>query len=227
MRYFMMSNANETTNSRPYETAAIPAATSGWACRHCGRFCGSGDNGKAAASYCCCTDRECKTEGCSNRAHKHYITCETCRDAGRLAKFQSLEKRDYGGADFSAYCVAEFDGDEFYFDEDSFSEHLAELLDEACGGLGFASDTEIAEAVDAVSSYRFVFAKCQPPTWRTSVSEILGDDLAHDQEWDTSEIDSQIAEWVEKNAPKVYWPTNVRVSEESLAEMLWAIVRER
>lgn len=187
--------------SIPFETNAERRTVSGWCCKTCGRYWGDGAGGERAAKYCCCTDRLCEKCGVA-RTHKHWINCDGCRQLERIERFEKLESKPYDGT-----AVVTFDDDKYFFDSDELLEWIA--------------DTDDGEPRD-LSTVRLVFAECKPPRWTHTISELLGDELYDDCDWDTSEIDDQIAAWVEKNAPKVYWPSMVAVSQQSIIELVAA-----
>lgn len=190
--------------SIPFETNAEIRTVSGWCCKTCSRFWGDGDSGERAAKYCCCTDRLCEKCGVT-RAHKHYIMCEGCRHLDRVKRFEKLESKPYDGT-----AVVLWDGDRYFYDSE-------ELLD-------WIEDTDDGEPRD-LKELRFVFAEMIRPSWRLTVSELLVDDLPEDDEWDTSEIDKQIETWVEKNAPNVYWPSKIAVTQQSIIDLVQSEAR--
>ncbi len=148
-----------------------------------------GDN-EHAARYCCCESRPCTTEGCENRRQKSWISCASCRHKHLVARFEALESKPYDGSP-----VVEYNGDRFMWDEDE----LYEYLDEDYGDL------------------MLVFAEGRQPTW-DCLGEYLSDDLPEDG-LDTSEIDEQISQWLKENAPKMYWPSKVRVDLSKVEEV--------
>jgi len=110
-------------------------------------------------------------------------------------RYFALPERDYDGS------VVVLNDDTYLFDEDELRDRLAE--------------TEY----DGPESVRIVFAELRRP-YPPSISEVCCDDLAEDQEWDTSEIDEVIRKWCDENSPKVYWPTKVRVSVASIRKLM-------
>lgn len=185
----------KTKVSIPYETNAERRTVEGWCCKTCGRFYGDDSGSERVAKYCCATDRPC--ERCeTGRANKCYTLCDGCRSLASIERFEKLESKPYDGT-----AVVEWDGDRYFFDSDDLVDWIA--------------DQEIS-----AEDVRLVFAECTPPRWGHTVSELLGDDLYEGADWDTREIDDQIAAWVEKNAPNVYWPTSVAVSQASIAALM-------
>lgn len=172
------------------DNAEQSAAISGWVCKSCRRFWGEDEH---MARYCCATTLPCE---CGRRITKGWTKCDACRDKMDRERFGQMEAKPYDGSP-----VVQFRGDEYFFDQDALADWFADHD-------GHPEDIML------------VFAELKRPNWRTSVSEILADDVPHEIEWDTSEIDKQIDAWVNENAPDVYWPSRVRVDNESLRE-LW------
>lgn len=175
-----------TEQSIPYETNAERRTVGGWCCKTCGRFCGDRPNSEMAAKYCCCTDRPCQR--CpTGRAQKYYTLCDSCKELESIDRFLKLEAKPYDGS-----AVCEWNGDRYFFDEDELLEWIAE------NGL-------------QLEDLQLVFAEQKPLHWHRSISESFGIDTGDGEEWDTSEIDKQIEEWVVKHAPTVYQPTKIAV----------------
>lgn len=162
----------------------------GWCCQTCGRFWGDSQH---MACWCCATHVPCKD--CGADTPKHYTHCDGCRQKRKWERYLKLDAKPYDGS-----AVTLYHGDSYFFDEDSLLDWLAEQEDDA--------------------QPQLVFAHCKKPEWHRSVSEELCDELYEGAEWDTSEIDAQITEWVAKNAPNVYWPSNVRVDDESIKRLM-------
>lgn len=189
--------------SIPYETNAEIRTIEGWCCKTCGKYWGKGESGERAAKYCCCTDRACERCGTARTRDKYYLLCAGCSSLDRIERFEKLEKKPYDGS-----AVVLWDSDQYFFDEESLRDWLSEL------------------EADERDGARFVFAERKKPGWAHSVSELLADELYEDADFDTREIDKQIEEWVAAHAPDVYWPTNVAVAAESIAELFRSIDEE-
>lgn len=189
--------------SIPYETNAELRTVEGWCCKTCGKYWGKGESGERAAKYCCCTDRLCERCGKARTRDRHYLNCAGCEALRDAERFDALEKKPYDGT-----AVVVWNDDRYLFDEGELRDWLSEI------------------EIDDRSEVRLVFAECKKPGWGRSVSELLVDELYDDAEFDTREIDKQIEEWVAEHAPDVYWPTNVAVAPESIAELFRQIDAE-
>lgn len=181
-----------------YDNSAEQRTVTGWCCTECNHFWG---NDEHMARFCCCTTQAC--QDCGQDTKRHFVRCRDCQDKFNTERFQKLEQRDYDGR--AALC--QWDGDQFFYDEDSVLFYIGELDDPA--------------------KARLVFAELRKPRWNRTVAEELCDDLYEDCDWDTKEIDQQIEKWVDENAPNVYWGTSVRLSDKSLAEMVAEVIRDR
>lgn len=175
----------------PYAEAAEIRTVEGWACKTCGRFWGDRQDSEHAARYCCAKQIPCSLCG---KLRDRMSFCRECQDKKDQERWERMPQRDYDGNP-----VVVYGDDRYLFDEDEVLDYLADL--ESPG------DAQLEHAKP------FIF------TWRWTVSELLGDDCGPDFEWDTREIDDQIAEWVQANAPKYYEPSGERVSDKSLAEL--------
>lgn len=171
-------------------------AVEGWCCKTCNRFWGDSQH---MACWCCATHVPCKD--CGQWTEKTYTHCEACRSKMECERFDKLDAKPYDGS-----VVCQYDDHRFFFDEDELLEYLAEIY--------YADDERGCDGL------MLVFAEGRKPKWRHDVSELVCDDLDPDSEWDTSEIDRKIAEWVESNAPTVYWPTKIRVDVQSLIALV-------
>ncbi|MFJ7007636.1 hypothetical protein [Pseudomonas putida] len=95
------------------EAASIQTVT-GWV-DPSGRFWGKDEH---MARYCGSTHRQCA----NNPAHPIHATngwCEDCRAESRAEKFDAMPKRVWAGE-----VITEYDGDEYFFDEESLRDHL-------------------------------------------------------------------------------------------------------
>jgi hypothetical protein len=167
----------------------------GWCCKTCNRFWGDSQH---MANWCCCTHAPCKE--CGQSTDKGRVMCDGCWQKEVRKRFEKMEAKPYDGS-----AVVTYDDDRYFFDQDELLEWLADTGDgEACN----------------TDDVMLVFAKSRRPSWRHDVSELVCDDLDPDSEWDTSEIDNQIAAWVDANAPTVYFSTKVRVDVASLKSLI-------
>ena len=177
------------------DNAEQRTAIKGWCCKTCNRFWGDDQH---MARYCCATDFPCKH--CGGRTDKGRVRCDGCWQKEVCKRFEKLEAKPYDGS-----VVVTYDDDRYFFEEDELLEWLADTIE---GEGGNTDDVML------------VFAESRQPSWRHSVSELVCDDLDPDSEWDTSEIDGIIAEWVKANAPTVYFPTKVRVDAASVMALV-------
>ncbi len=97
------------------EAASIQTVT-GWVDAN-GRFWGKDEH---TARYCGSTHRKCDKD----HAHPIYEIrsyCRACYQAGREAKFAAMPKKEWAGEP-----LVVFDGDRYFFDEDSLRDYLVE-----------------------------------------------------------------------------------------------------
>ena len=100
-----------------WEDAAAPVTASGWECVKCHHF--YGDN-ERAARYCCHTDAPCK---CGARKKRHEVSCEGCWHKQKIERWNGLEQVSDALEPSSDSPWALLDGDEYFFDAESFIEH--------------------------------------------------------------------------------------------------------
>lgn len=178
-----------------YTEAAELRTVTGWVCKTCNRFWGNEDErAEHMARSCCAKDVPCFQCGTLNSQRSY---CRPCHEKRRDTVWAKMPQRDYDGG---VVCV--FDDDRYIFGEGELLDYLADLDEEYVDGV------------------RLEHAKEITLHWHRTVSELLGDDCGPEFEWDTSEIDKLIEEWVEKNNPNWYAPANERVSDESLAKLI-------
>lgn len=171
----------------PFEECAesFQATVTVWRCKTCKRQ----HNAEYFARRCCVLNKPCETADCQNRVpgDTWRSLCDGCYQLATRKRWEALaDSKPYDG---SPVCL--FDDDQFFWTAYDLGDYLAEQ--------------------DHPEDTMLVFAENRPARWTHEVGELLSDNLADDCEWDTSEIDATVAEWVEKNAPACYWPTKIRV----------------
>lgn len=176
-----------------YEDAAeMRTGISGWCCKTCNRFWGDDEH---MARYCCATSQPCE---CGGRiTPRSYTICDACRKKKRDARWEALEKVDWDGE--TPLC--EWDGDRYYFDEDSVRDAVAEHLH----GGGRVED--------------FRLAMCRPVEPRAfEMAEFLSDSLPEDFDTDGEfdEIDGVVNDWIRARGVLAWEPTGEAVKASSL-----------
>ncbi len=181
------------TQTLPYEEAAERVANiEGWVCKTCKTFFGESEH---PARWCCAKDIECDTEGCDTRIPKPgLLYCQPCLDKRDLEKYLKLEEIDWDGeAPLTAY-----NDDRYYFNEDDLREDAEEL------------------EIKPWEMRLMICVKESKPLFE--VYEFLQDYLCEGQEYEAhwAEIDKQVNDWIDENAPTVWVQGTQRVSEKSL-----------
>lgn len=97
---------------------------SGWVCGECRRWWGDGEDSEHMAGYCCATARECRGCGARMEGKQGFTACNGCRQLEARKKWEALELVEWNGEH-----LATFDSDEFFFDEESALEYVAENPD--------------------------------------------------------------------------------------------------
>ena|SRR5688572_22693209 len=169
------------------EAAMYRTGIEGWVSSD-GRFFGKGGRAEEAARYAGCTHRKCE---CGGVAEKSYIRCENCRIKAANELYEKMPYREWNGKD--PICL--YDGEEFFFDEDSLIEYL---YDNELNG----SDVQLV--------------LCQPMTYALIDGETIAGDSHED--WEPSkELAAKINEFNEflKTLPPHSWvPGKMRTSYE-------------
>lgn len=181
-----------TEGTLPNEDAAeFRTNIEGWVCKTCRRFYGNDSGAERTARYCCEKDHQCGTEGCKNRAKKHWIYCDPCIDKNDLERHLKLEAVEWDGE------TPLVDGDDFFFSADDLSEHLAQ------DGL-------------RLEDMRLVICVEDPPR-HFDLSDFLDDHLPDGLEADDhTKLDAYVNRWIKKHVPKVWTAGKTRPSIESL-----------
>jgi hypothetical protein len=97
------------------EAAQFRTDIKGWVSAD-GRFYG---NDEHIARYAGCTHKKCE---CGGETEKSYTCCENCRAKNRAERYNKLPFKEWDGKE--PICL--YDGDEYFFDEDSLVDFLYE-----------------------------------------------------------------------------------------------------
>lgn len=175
------------------EAAEFRTNIEGWVCKTCRRFYGNEPGAERTARYCCEKDHKCGTEGCENRAKKHWIYCDSCMAKHDLERYLKLEVVEWDGE----VPLVVHDDDEFFFSADDLSDYL---------------DREGVKLEDMC----LVVAVEDPPR-HFDLSDFLDDHLPDGLEPDDhTKLDAYVNRWIEKHVPKVWTAGKTRPSMESL-----------
>ena len=176
----------------PYEENSEQATAPAWKCRGCGRLWLE----EHMARYCCCTDRAC---ACGNRMSKFYIRCDVCLAREREEKWLAKPEVAWDGE----FPLGNWDGDDYWFDEDSLLEFIGDR-DDGWNGL---------KLTDCSPE--------RPPSF--DMDDFLNDHTG--PEWDgfgkdADEINGAVNRWIKEHAPKMFNQTGRRLSLKSVLEKL-------
>lgn len=191
-----------------WEDAAIwKTPEPGWCCAKCGLpWYGAG--GESAARFCCSTDRPCETCG-GRKPTRGY--CRPCHDRHEREQWLALPR--VGEWEFP---LVTGDVCQYIFDESSLIDVLLDKLSMTWDDWeAHVADNGPQAAIDAIQS--LMLACCErsyPPC--IEIREHLSNWLPEDSDFDTSEIDRQINDWLDKNAPEVWMPCGTVPTTESV-----------
>ena len=173
------------------DEAAKKVTLTGWVNRH-GQFFGDDER---LARWSGATHLSCQR--CGTPHDKLYTFCEACREVNTITRWGKLKQKDWDGS--SPVCL--FDGDEFFFDVESFLDWCADR------------DTK-------PSDVRLVH--CRPHYLSTVDTDHWTDDLPEDGEL-PPEIEAALGELNAKIAahaePISWWPSDVAVDPASLEKL--------
>ncbi len=180
-----------------YEDAAeYRNHVAGWVCKACGAFTGSGPGAEHCARSHCCTDHPC---ACGNRVtRRYYSICDACSLRQDEEKWQKAQAKavPWDGA----FPVCQYDGDQFFFDEDQLREYMEEY--------DLTPETVRLQA-------------CAPRKPREfEMSDYLSDDLPEDDRTDFKEIDRLVNDWIAANLPTVWDGSGPPLTAASIREVL-------
>lgn len=175
-----------------YEDAAHQVTVTGWACVKCNRFYGAGTNAEHAARWCCCDSRPC--EACkTNRTHKHFLLCNSCREAKGNEKWQELVKTKQVEWD-GKFPLAQYDSGTFYWDQSD----LDDAIDDVLADGGTTDDLRLVT--------------CEPASARSfSMIDHLEEVLPEDGDLNCATIDKQVNDWIAAHSPISWRATDVPV----------------
>jgi hypothetical protein len=191
-----------------YEDNAEQATVTGWICKTCRRWYGYDDAAEHAASYCCCTDRPCSTDGCTDRAEKSRIYCKSCDAKRDTERYYAKSEVDWDG---ETPLMSDTHGDLYFW-------HLEELLDH----LETDSPTD-----DQIEELRLLI--CKPHKTRLfDLDDFLCDDLSEDCDppGDWKAIEKIVNDYIEANSPMSWEASNRRPSLASIRKVIGERMRQ-
>lgn len=170
----------EKTKGLPWEEAAeVRTYITGWACRTCNRFYGSGPANEQAARYCCASDAPCE---CGGRRRVTSVVCDDCRAKRATEKYYALEEVNWDGDT----PLVPYDGDRYLFGVDDLEEYLDD-----CGEDGDANEESRESALHFV---RLCLCRMQPPM-QFDLDDLLdAHDVYIDEIFGQLRVDGQTAE---------------------------------
>lgn len=189
-------------NKYRYEDNAELRTVTGWVCKTCGHFWGQDDHARRMASWCCCTDRPCNTEGCARRTRtKDDIYCDSCQTRIATERYFNRAKVDWDGR---TPLVAD-DEDRYFFD-------LDELLDY------METDTPTQEQIEDL---RLLI--CMPTIpLRFDLRDYLEDDLPEGQDppGDWKSAEKAVNDYIEQHEPLAWIGSENRPTLKSILDAI-------